>query len=90
MNLSNNGLGLSSCSVCGQTREQHLLIQCDTCANFYHLSCLDPPLTRMPKKTKQMGWSVYILEYYYLVSILWIPEYYNDILPQLGGSRECL
>ncbi|KAK3886374.1 hypothetical protein Pcinc_009477 [Petrolisthes cinctipes] len=51
--------GLSSlhrCRVCQRTQEQHLLIECDTCSHHYHLSCLDPPLTRMPKKTKQMGW----------------------------------
>ncbi|XP_047494182.1 uncharacterized protein LOC125042542 isoform X4 [Penaeus chinensis] len=50
------GLSLNRCRVCQQTKEQHLLIECDTCGHYYHLSCLDPPLTRMPKKTKQMGW----------------------------------
>ncbi|KAK7025371.1 hypothetical protein SK128_007646, partial [Halocaridina rubra] len=49
-------LTLNRCRVCQQTKEQHLLIECDTCGHYYHLSCLDPPLTRMPKKTKQMGW----------------------------------
>ena len=24
-------------------------IQCDECSSFYHLSCLDPPLKRVPK-----------------------------------------
>ncbi|XP_068233170.1 PHD finger protein rhinoceros isoform X3 [Palaemon carinicauda] len=50
------GLSLNRCRVCQQMKEQHLLIECDTCGHYYHLSCLDPPLTRMPKKTKQMGW----------------------------------
>uniref|UniRef100_A0A914XKU5 PHD-type domain-containing protein n=1 Tax=Plectus sambesii TaxID=2011161 RepID=A0A914XKU5_9BILA len=36
--------------------DQHLLAHCDTCAKHYHLACLDPPLTRMPKKTAQYGW----------------------------------
>nr|XP_045598813.1 uncharacterized protein LOC123758439 isoform X1 [Procambarus clarkii] len=49
-------LTLNRCLVCQLTKEQHLLIECDTCGHYYHLSCLDPPLTRMPKKTKQMGW----------------------------------
>ncbi|KAF2348317.1 Zinc finger PHD-finger [Trinorchestia longiramus] len=48
--------GRRRCSVCRQTSDQHLQILCDTCALYYHLCCLDPPLTRMPKKTKQMGW----------------------------------
>uniref|UniRef100_A0A6A7G0N3 Mucin-5AC-like n=1 Tax=Hirondellea gigas TaxID=1518452 RepID=A0A6A7G0N3_9CRUS len=45
-----------TCSVCRQSSDQNLQIQCDTCVLYYHLCCLDPPLTRMPKKTKQMGW----------------------------------
>ncbi|XP_042219745.1 uncharacterized protein LOC121864666 isoform X2 [Homarus americanus] len=49
-------LTLNRCRVCQLTKEQHLQIECDTCGHYYHLSCLDPPLTRMPKKTKQMGW----------------------------------
>uniref|UniRef100_A0A0A9Y8L4 PHD finger protein 14 n=8 Tax=Lygus hesperus TaxID=30085 RepID=A0A0A9Y8L4_LYGHE len=44
------------CSLCKGKQDQHLLADCDTCKNFYHLACLDPPLTKMPKKTKQMGW----------------------------------
>lgn len=44
------------CGVCFQTTEQHLLAKCDDCKKHYHLGCLDPPLTRMPKKTKLFGW----------------------------------
>ncbi|XP_050728179.1 uncharacterized protein LOC127004474 isoform X3 [Eriocheir sinensis] len=54
--IGTNSLTLNRCRVCQLTKEQHLLIECDTCGHYYHLSCLDPPLTRMPKKTKQMGW----------------------------------
>ncbi|XP_045103809.1 uncharacterized protein LOC123499603 isoform X2 [Portunus trituberculatus] len=54
--MGTNSLTLNRCRVCQLTKEQHLLIECDTCGHYYHLSCLDPPLTRMPKKTKQMGW----------------------------------
>ena len=52
----NDEVGVHSCTVCKQQTDQHLQIQCDTCVLYYHLCCLDPPLTRMPKKTKQMGW----------------------------------
>ncbi|XP_023721232.1 PHD finger protein 14 isoform X2 [Cryptotermes secundus] len=47
---------LNECGICHQTKDQHLLAKCDTCHLFYHLGCLNPPLTRMPKKTKLMGW----------------------------------
>ncbi len=35
---------------------QHLLAHCDTCRLYYHLGCLTPPLTRMPRKSKLYGW----------------------------------
>ncbi|KAK7862502.1 hypothetical protein R5R35_005924 [Gryllus longicercus] len=47
---------LNACGICSQTNDQHLLAKCDTCHLYYHLGCLNPPLTRMPKKTKLMGW----------------------------------
>lgn len=50
-----------TCGICSQTEDQHLLAKCDECHNYYHLGCLDPPLTRMPKKTKQCGWLVWVL-----------------------------
>lgn len=34
----------------------HLLIDCDSCKKYYHIHCLDPPLTVVPKKTKLYGW----------------------------------
>ena len=46
------------CDTCKKTHSQHLLVKCDNCCQYHHLSCLDPPLLRMPKKTKQQGWSV--------------------------------
>ncbi|VVC34294.1 Hypothetical protein CINCED_3A006531 [Cinara cedri] len=50
-------LGLNNkCGICGRTVDQHLLAKCDTCYLYYHLGCLNPPLTRMPKKTKLFGW----------------------------------
>lgn len=50
-------LGLNNkCGICGRTNYQHLLAKCDTCYLYYHLGCLNPPLTRMPKKTKLFGW----------------------------------
>lgn len=47
---------LNQCGICKKTQDQHLLAKCDTCQLYYHLGCLDPPLSRMPKKTKQQGW----------------------------------
>ncbi|XP_019614399.1 PREDICTED: PHD finger protein 14-like [Branchiostoma belcheri] len=47
---------IHQCGICKQTSDQHLLAKCDTCRLFYHLGCLDPPLSRMPKKTATIGW----------------------------------
>ncbi|KAK3579284.1 hypothetical protein CHS0354_033363 [Potamilus streckersoni] len=47
---------ICQCAICLNTHDQHLLAKCDHCFKFYHLGCLDPPLTRMPKKTSRMGW----------------------------------
>ncbi|XP_011193542.2 PHD finger protein 14 [Zeugodacus cucurbitae] len=44
------------CGICKRTTDQHLLAKCDTCKLHYHLSCLNPPLTRHPKKSKLYGW----------------------------------
>ncbi len=49
-------VSLRSCGICKKTREQHLMARCDTCRLHYHLGCLTPPLTRMPKKSKLYGW----------------------------------
>ncbi|XP_068140120.1 PHD finger protein 14 isoform X1 [Drosophila tropicalis] len=45
-----------SCGICKRQNDQHLLVKCDTCNLHYHLGCLNPPLTRPPKKSKQYGW----------------------------------
>lgn len=45
-----------SCGICKRNNDQHLLVKCDTCNLHYHLGCLNPPLTRPPKKSKQYGW----------------------------------
>ncbi|KAM5157137.1 PHD finger protein 14 [Mantella aurantiaca] len=47
---------LHSCGICKKNNDQHMLLLCDTCKLYYHLGCLDPPLTRMPKKTKNSYW----------------------------------
>ncbi|KAJ8974117.1 hypothetical protein NQ317_019898 [Molorchus minor] len=49
-------LMLNECGICRQRRDQHLLTKCDTCHLFYHLNCLNPPLSRFPKKSKLYGW----------------------------------
>lgn len=47
---------LKSCATCSLTKDQHTLALCDRCHLHYHLYCLDPPLRRMPKKTRFGGW----------------------------------
>ncbi|KAG7263912.1 hypothetical protein CRUP_013255, partial [Coryphaenoides rupestris] len=47
---------LYSCGICKKNQDQHLLLLCDTCKLYYHLGCLEPPLTRMPKKSKNSYW----------------------------------
>ncbi|CAH1236421.1 unnamed protein product [Diabrotica balteata] len=49
-------LQLNECGTCRQRRDQHLLAKCDTCHLYYHLDCLNPPLSRLPKKSKLYGW----------------------------------
>ena len=44
------------CGKCGSVKDQHLLSLCDTCNCWIHIYCLDPPLSRVPKKTKFGGW----------------------------------
>lgn len=47
---------LHECGICKHVNDQHLLAKCDTCHLHYHLGCLNPPLTRHPKKSKIYGW----------------------------------
>ncbi|XP_052255626.1 PHD finger protein 14-like isoform X2 [Dreissena polymorpha] len=47
---------IRQCGKCGLSHDQHLLAKCDTCHLSYHLACLEPPLTRMPKKTRIYSW----------------------------------
>lgn len=47
---------LHECGICKHCNDQHLLVKCDTCHFHYHLGCLNPPLTRHPKKSKLYGW----------------------------------
>jgi hypothetical protein len=49
-------LAIKICSVCDHSDEQPWIIRCDNCKKLYHLKCLDPPLTRLPKRSKQCGW----------------------------------
>lgn len=50
------GIEIKVCSVCDKTDQQPFIIRCDNCKKLYHLRCLDPPLTRMPKRSKLCGW----------------------------------
>ncbi|XP_059615113.1 PHD finger protein 14 isoform X2 [Phlebotomus argentipes] len=52
----NNDELLHECGICKRCNDQHLLAKCDTCHFYYHLGCLNPPLTRHPKKCKLYGW----------------------------------
>ena len=53
---SSESVSVNECGVCSKTWAQHLMAHCDTCKKHYHLGCLNPPLTRMPKKTQLYGW----------------------------------
>ena len=38
------------CQVCGQAEPEEVpRLECDRCLQGYHLTCLDPPLTEVPK-----------------------------------------
>lgn len=59
---SENTISLNNeCGICRLKTDQHLLAKCDTCHLYYHLGCLKPPLTRLPKKSKLYGWYVYTI-----------------------------
>jgi len=47
---------MNECGICKKCTDQHLLAKCDTCTLYYHLGCLNPPLTRHPKKSKLYAW----------------------------------
>lgn len=47
---------LNDCGICKKCTEQHLLAKCDTCHLYYHLGCLNPPLSRHPKRSKLYLW----------------------------------
>ncbi|CAG7830308.1 unnamed protein product, partial [Allacma fusca] len=49
-------LRMVKCAVCSNSEDQHLITRCDKCKKNYHLGCLDPPLSRMPKKSRTFGW----------------------------------
>lgn len=46
----------SECTICKQKSNSHLLVECDTCKKIYHINCLEPPLSAVPKKSKLYGW----------------------------------
>ncbi|KAL1452865.1 hypothetical protein WDU94_007051, partial [Cyamophila willieti] len=54
--VSSSGALNHKCGLCHQGQDPHTMAKCDTCHLYYHLGCLSPPLLRMPKKTKLMGW----------------------------------
>lgn len=54
--VSNKTSSTYGCGKCKTVKDQHLLSLCDTCHAYFHIYCLDPPLTRVPKKTKVAGW----------------------------------
>ena len=46
------------CDICKKSHDSHLMALCDTCNMNYHIGCLDPPLTKVPKKSAKWGWLV--------------------------------
>ncbi|GFO20441.1 PHD finger protein 14, partial [Plakobranchus ocellatus] len=55
-NSNHDSVVIHQCGICNKTMQQHLMAKCDSCKKHFHLGCLNPPLTRMPKKTKLFGW----------------------------------
>lgn len=47
---------LKCCGICKRSNDQHSLALCDNCKLYYHFQCLDPPLTRLPRKSKYGFW----------------------------------
>ena len=47
---------IKCCGICNRSNDQHSLAFCDNCKLYYHFQCLDPPLTRMPKKSRFGVW----------------------------------
>lgn len=41
--------GSQQINVCCICKSGGKLISCDTCSNFYHVECIEPPLTRAPR-----------------------------------------
>lgn len=37
------------CQLCNDSGHEETLLLCDSCNDGYHMSCLDPPLTRVPE-----------------------------------------
>lgn len=54
--LNHSSKLMHECGICAKCTDQHLLAKCDTCHLHYHLGCLNPPLSRHPKKSKLYGW----------------------------------
>ena len=54
---------LNKCEICKLRNNQHLLIQCDSCKQHFHINCLDPPLSRVPKKGEKWLWLVFRVEF---------------------------
>lgn len=75
--MEESSLQLMCCSVCEKREEQHLMALCDTCRSYYHISCLDPPLSKVPRKTANWGW------YSYYIHILINPWYMLSLPPSL-------
>ena len=44
------------CATCKSTEDQHTMACCGTCSKYYHMNCVDPPLTRLPKKGDNYMW----------------------------------
>ncbi|XP_012164358.1 bromodomain adjacent to zinc finger domain protein 1A isoform X3 [Bombus terrestris] len=46
---SDDDMGSRQINVCCICKSGGKLISCDTCSNFYHVECIEPPLTRAPR-----------------------------------------
>ncbi|XP_076667280.1 ATP-dependent chromatin assembly factor large subunit isoform X4 [Andrena cerasifolii] len=46
---SDDDISSEPVNVCSACRSGGKLLTCDTCSNFYHVECIEPPITRAPR-----------------------------------------
>ncbi|CAI2352637.1 unnamed protein product [Caenorhabditis sp. 36 PRJEB53466] len=75
-----------ACAICEQTTEQHKQTQCDECHKSYHIGCLTPPLTRLPKRNN-FGWICHVCNESDESDEEILETTYDDSAPSTRSSR---